>query len=332
MKQGLFALLLGLLAPVTAWAEVSELRISQQYGVGYVVLEVAQHQGYFDEQAKAQGLPGLKVSFVTLSGGSSTNDALLSDSIDIATGGVGAFLPVWDKTRGSSLDVRGIAAIATLPIALVTTNPAVRSIKDFTPQDRIALPSVKSSVQSALLQIAAEKEFGPGKQEQLDDLTVSMKHPDAYAALASARSEITAHFGVPPFQQMEQALPNGHKLLDSYEVLGGPSTFNMAWAKGTFRANNPKVVAAFLAALRQANAFIIAHPEEAARINLLEDGSTKDGALVLSIIKDPQSYFTVTPLNTGKFADFQSRTGILKHRAESWKDLFFPEIYGEQGS
>lgn len=313
------------------YAEVKELRISQQFGIGYLTLQVAKHQGFFEKQAKAAGVPDLKVSFVTLSGGASTNDALLSDSIEIATGGVGAFLPAWGKTRGS-IDIRGIAAISTMPIALVTTNPNVKTLKDFTDKDRIALPSVKSSVQAALLEIAAEKEFGQGKQEQLDGITVSMKHPDAYAALVSGKSEITAHFGSPPFQQQEQALPNAHKIVDSYQIMDGPITFNVAWAKASFREKNPKVYAAFLAALKEANAFIQAHPAEAAKIHVAEDFEKVDEALVLSIITDPHARFTVAPLNTIKFADFLFRTGAIKAKADSWKDLYFPELYTEEGS
>jgi NitT/TauT family transport system substrate-binding protein len=324
--------LLALLAATTpAHAEIAELRISQQFGVGYLPLQVARNKGLFDKHARAQGLEGLKVSFVTLSGGNSTNDALLSDSIDIATGGVGGFLPIWAKTRGN-VDVRGIAAVTTLPIALVTTNPAVKSLKDFTDKDRIALPSVKSSIQAVTLQIAAEKAFGPGSFDKLDPITVTLKHPDALAALTSGKSEITAHFGSPPFQQQELLLPGARKITDSYEALDGPVTLNVAWAKASFRDKNPKVYAAFLGALKEADTYIAANPKEAARIHLIEENSKADEALILGIVTDPDSRFSTTPLNTKKYADFLFRTGQIKAKAESWKDLYFEDIHGEQGS
>ena len=186
-RLGALALLSGLIPIGATAAEVKELRISQQFGIGSLPLQVARHQGLFEKQAKAHGLDGLKVTFVTLGGGTSANDALLSNSVDIAAGGVGPFLTVWDKTRGA-YDVKGVAAVSAMPIALVTTNPAVRTLADFTDRDRIALPSVNTSIQAVTLQIAAEKVFGPGHHEQLDAITVSMKRPDAYAALASGRS------------------------------------------------------------------------------------------------------------------------------------------------
>ena len=330
-RLGAAIALSGLMLAGAAHAEVKELRISQQFGIGYLPLQVAKHQGLFEKHAKAEGLDDLKVSFITLGGGASTNDALLSDSIHIGTGGVAPFLAAWAKTKGN-LDIRGVAAITTMPIALVTTNPAIKSLKDFTDKDRIGLPSVKVSIQAVTLQIAAEKVFGPGQHDRLDGLTVSMRHPDVYAALASGKSEVTAHFGAPPFQQQELLLPNGHKITDSYEALGGPVTLNVAWAKASFREQNPKVFKAFIAALREANAFIAAHPDQAAKIHLIEEGSAADEALVLSIIKEPASIFSVVPVSTTKYADFLFRTGQIKAKADSWKDLFFPELHAESGS
>lgn len=327
------ALLLGglLLAAAPAAAEVKELRVSQQFGIGYLPLQVARNKGLFEKHAKAEGLDDLKVSFVTLGGGASTNDALLSDSIHIATGGVGPFITAWAKTRGN-LDVKGVAAVTTLPIALVTTNPAVKSLADFGSKDRIGLPSVKVSIQAVTLQIAAEKAFGTGQHERLDPLTVSVKHPDAYAALASGKSELTAHFGAPPFQQQELRLPGARKITDSYEALGGPVTLNVAWAKAAFRDANPKVVRAFVAALREADTIIRANPDEAARIHLAEEGGAADLDLVRDIVKDPQSIFSVSPVATTKYAEFLFRTGQVKARPDSWKDLFFPDIHTESGS
>ena len=57
--------------------------------------------------------------------------------------------------------MRGIAAYNTLPLTLVTKNPKVQTIKDFTDTDRIAVPAVRASTQAILLQMAAEQAWGP---------------------------------------------------------------------------------------------------------------------------------------------------------------------------
>ena len=92
-----------------------------------------------------------------------------------------------------------------MPLYLNTSDPNVKSIKDFTSKDKIGLPAVKVSIQAVTLQMAAEQIFGPGQEHKLDALIVSMSHPAAMAALASGA--ITAHFGAPPFQYQELNRP-----------------------------------------------------------------------------------------------------------------------------
>src|SRR5690606_22724381 len=124
-------------------------------------------------------------------GGASMNDALLSGNLDFASGGVGPLLIIWDRTRGN-LDVKGVAAINAMPLYLNTRNPKVKSIEDFTDQDKIAMPAAKVSIQARTLQMAAAKIWGIENYDRLDRLTVSMKHPDGVAAMLSGGS-ITAH-------------------------------------------------------------------------------------------------------------------------------------------
>src|SRR5204863_854102 len=166
-------------------------------------------------------------------------------------GGVGPLVTLWSRTKGN-LDVKAVAAINSMPLFLNTRNPAVKTIKDFTDKDRIALPAVKVSIQAVTLQMAAEKAFGEGQQNKLDALTVTLSHPDAQTALLSGQSEITAHFGSPPFQYQQLKRPGIHTVLNSSEVLGGPTTFNVVWTTAKFRSENPKLYAAFLKALEEA--------------------------------------------------------------------------------
>ena len=44
----------------------------------------------------------------------------------------------------------------------------MKTIKDFTEKDRIALPAVRVSIQAVVLQMAAEKVFGKGQEHKLD--------------------------------------------------------------------------------------------------------------------------------------------------------------------
>ncbi len=93
---GILVLALG--APLAAQAE-GRIRIAEQFGVVYLLLNVAQEQKLIEKHGKAQGVD-IAVEFIRLSGGSAVNDALLSGQIDIAGAGVGPLLTIWDRTLG----------------------------------------------------------------------------------------------------------------------------------------------------------------------------------------------------------------------------------------
>jgi NitT/TauT family transport system substrate-binding protein len=313
-----------------AEAQVKTVRLAKQFGISYLPLTIMEDKKLLEEQAKKLGVE-VKTEWLQLSAGSPMNEALISGNLDFASGGVGPLLTIWSRTR-ANLKVKGVAAINSMPIWLTTINPDVKTIKDFTEKDRIALPAVKVSIQAVTLQMAAEQAFGPGQHGRLDTLTVSMSHPDGMAAMMSGRSEVTGHFTSAPFQYQELADPRVRKVVDSYDVLGGPHTFNVVWASTRFRDENPKIVEAFVAALDEAVKFINANRKEAAEIWVRAENSRMPAAEAERIIRLPENEWTMTPKKVMAYADFMSRNGLIPARPESWKDLFFPEMHGLPGS
>ncbi len=313
-----------------AEAQVKTVRLAKQFGISYLPLTIMEDKKLLEEQAKKLGVE-VRTEWLQLSAGSPMNEALISGNLDFASGGVGPLLTIWSRTR-ANLKVKGVAAINSMPIWLTTINPDVKTIKDFTEKDRIALPAVKVSIQAVTLQMAAEQVFGPGQHGRLDTLTVSMSHPDGMAAMMSGRSEITGHFTSAPFQYQELADPRVRKVVDSYDVLGGPHTFNVVWAATRFRDENPKIVEAFVAALDEAVNFINANRKEAAEIWVRAENSRMPAAEAERIIRLPENEWTMTPKKVMAYADFMSRNGLIPARPESWKDLFFPEVHGLPGS
>jgi len=317
--------------PPLAQAELTEIRIAEQYGIGYLPLMLMEEQKLLEKHAKANGIPDLKVGWAKFAGGNVMNDALLSNSLQFASGGVAPFVTLWARTRGN-LDVKAVGAIDSMPLLLNTRNPNVKSIKDFTDKDRIALPAAKVSIQAITLQMAAEKAFGGGQQGNLDPLTVTLSHPDAQIALLSGQSEITAHFGSPPFQYQQLKNPAIHTVLNSYDVLGGAATFNVVWTTSKFRTENPRIYDAFVKALDEAIAQINADRKAAAEayLRISKDKDTVQD--ILAMLNDPAIVFTTTPQNVMKYVDFMLRTGSIKVKPESWKDLFFPNVQALPGS
>ena len=316
--------------PASAFAEAAEIKVAQQYGIGYLPLMIMEEQKLIEKYAKANGVD-VSVSWAKFAGGNVMNDALLSNSMQFASGGVGPFVTLWSRTRGG-LDVKAVAAINSMPLLLNTRNPGVKTIRDFTDKDKIALPAAKISIQAITLQMAAEKAFGEGQQSRLDPLTVSLSHPDAQAALLSGQSEITAHFSSPPFQYQQLKNPAIHTVLNSYDVLGGPATFNVVWTTSKFRTENPKVYDAFVKALDEATAMINQDHRWAAEAYLRISRDKDTVQQIQAMLDDPAIVYTTTPQNVMKYVDFMLKTGAIKTRPESWKDLFFPNVHNLPGS
>ncbi len=306
----------------SAAAEVSTVRLAKQFGISYLPLTLVQELRLLEKRGAEQGLD-LKTEWLRFTGGSGMNDALLSGNLDLASGGVGPFLTIWGRTL-TNLKVRGVAALNAMPLWLVTVNPAVKSIGDLTAKDRIALPTAKTSIQALTLRMEAERLYGTSEAGRFDALSVSMGHPDAQVALLGGRSEITAHFGASPFQELEMRDPRARKILDSYEVLGGPHTFNLVWASTPFVSANPKVVAAFFAALEDSLTLIRDDPARAAAIWIEAEAVKMDPAEAEAIIRAPQNAWTTVPKRILSYLDLMNRAGLVAAKAGGTGDLFFP--------
>jgi NitT/TauT family transport system substrate-binding protein len=120
-------------------------------------------------------------------------------------------------------------------------------------------------------------------------------------------------------------------VLSSFDVLG-PHTFTVAWTSARFRKDNPELYAAFLDAVKEATATIAADPSGTAQSWINDSGSKLPLEMVTKVVTGPGVEWTMTPAATMKFAKFMRRVGTIKREPASWKDLFFPEIDGLNGS
>src|ERR1700694_4309928 len=196
----------GLALALPLRAEVSEVRISKQYGLPYLSVIIAEQNQLIEKHAKAMGLGEIKVDWVTIGSGGTSTDSLLAGNLDFVTSGVSNMLLLWSRTGEQ---VKAVGATGTVSPILVTRNPNVKTIADFTEKDKIAVPTVKVSMQSTILGIAAEQMYGETGRGRFDTLTVAMAHPDAAIALLSG-GEINNHFSVPPYQYQEVKAPGAH--------------------------------------------------------------------------------------------------------------------------
>jgi ABC-type nitrate/sulfonate/bicarbonate transport system substrate-binding protein len=317
---------------MTAAAEVPEIRFARQFSMGYLQFNVMENHKLVEKHAKAAGIPEVKVLWATFNSPAAMNDALLSGSVDIVSGGVPGLLTIWSRTRGTPIAVKGFAAFSSQPILLNTRNPKVKTIADFTDQDKIAVPAVKVSVQAMMLQMAAAKQWGQASFAKLDPLTVGMSPPDATIALLSESADITSVFSVPPFQSQQLEKPGIHTVLNSYEVFGGPHTFTVAWTSSQFRDKNPALYKALIAAFDEATQMLNKDVRPASQYWIDNTKSKLSLDKVAEIASGKQVRWTMVPENTMKYAEFMHAVGSIKVMPTDWKELFFPEVHGLPGS
>jgi len=260
------------------------------------------------------------------------NDALLSGSIDIVSGGVPGLLTIWARTQGTANAIKGVTAFSSQPILLNTRSPSIKAITDYTEKDKIALPAVKVSVQAMMLQMAAAKQWGQAHFAKLDPLTVGMSPPDATIALLSDSSEITSVFSVPPFQYQQLEKPGVHTVLNSTEVFGGPHTFTVAWTSTQFRDKNPALYKALIGAFQEATEMLNKDVKPAAQYWIDDVKSKLTVEKVAEIASGKEVRWTMAPESTVKYAEFMHAVGTIKVKPASWKDLFFPEVHALPGS
>jgi NitT/TauT family transport system substrate-binding protein len=298
--------LVGALLSSSAHAE-GKISIAQQFGIGYLILDVVQQQKLIEKHGKEQGID-IKVDWNSISGATAMNEALLAGALDVVSAGVPPMLTIWDRTKGKQ-NVKAIASLGSMPNYLLSNKPEVKTLNDFTDKDRIAVPAAGVGFQSRTLQIETAKLFGNDNYKKFDNISVSL-----------------------PFQYQELENPNVHKVLSSYDVLGGQATFNVLYTTQKFHDENPKTYKAFYDALAEAEKIIKADKPAAAKTYIEVEKSKLPLPLVEKIVSDPEIDFTVVPQRTYIYAEKLHEIGVLKNKADSWKDFFFEEAHGGAGS
>jgi NitT/TauT family transport system substrate-binding protein len=309
----------------------SEISVTRQPSILYFPTHIMEKQKLIEKHAARLGVGTITVKWTTFSNGGAQTDAMLSGSVDISNTGLGNMLLLWDRTKGG---VKGIVATGALPQLLVTRNPNIKTLKDFGPSDKIAVPTVKVSTQATLIQIACAKEFGPDQWARLDGNTVQLGHPDAYAALSNPQHEVTSHFSAPLFQYYElNKVPGAHVVITAADIIGGPLTQSHFFTTTRFAEANPKIVEAVKAATMEAQDFIKNDTRAAVEIYKEVTGDKTGTDEILEMLKQPgMMNFDPAPQGLMKQAAHMYKVGTLKTMPKAWTDTFLPIAHDLPGN
>jgi NitT/TauT family transport system substrate-binding protein len=325
-------LTLGLAGP--AAAESDEVRFAQQFGLLYLPMHAVVSQKLVESCAKEKGLGDVKVSMHRFSGGAAVNQALLSKNVDFAAGGIGPLLKIWDKTKGR-LNVRAMTNLAAMPLKLNTNDARVKQLRNYVglSDHKIATPSVKVSIQAVVLQMAAEKKWGKGNAFKLDDITVSMKHPSATAALLAGGQTVRSHFATLPTSWRELTSGKVHNVMTSYDVLGGRHSTVAMYNAEAWKNDNPKLYECVWKSFRTAISWINEDKKRAAGLYHSFTKSKLDLGEVEKMLTTPgEMDYSLAPERTMQFAQFLHSIGSIKNMPGSWKDYYWENNHDQKGS
>ena len=168
------------------------------------------------------------------------------------------------------------------------------------------------------------QKYGKDQAFRFDPYTVTMNHGDAAAALLSGSGAIVGHYASAPLDQMVRKTPGYRSIMNTDDIMGGSTTFTMISTRADFPQKNPKVYAAFIAALKEAHELIGKDKSTAADI-LIESmggGSRWSKEDMIAILNDPKIVYTTRPENLMKYANFMHEIGSIKLKPKSVAELF----------
>jgi NitT/TauT family transport system substrate-binding protein len=307
------------------------VKFVQQRGLLYLPVDMMVSGEILQKEATKMGLGTIDATVTTLSGPGPVTDALLSGAADYGTAALPSLLTLWDKTHGTANEIKAVGTVANGAMVLYTINPNVKSIADFTDQDRIAVPSVRISFNAMMLEMAAEKQWGD--PHKLDHLTVGLSHPDAVAALSAGygKATVTAHIAVQPFTDRGLKLPGARVIADSREVFGGPLTQITLLATKQTKEKNPALFTCVANALEESIKVCNADKKAAAVLWKKAQNAPEPVDDLFALLSDPGFEFTSQPHRIAHFAGFLNRIGSMKSKVDDWKDLFWETAYKQKG-
>jgi NitT/TauT family transport system substrate-binding protein len=315
-----------------AAADPPSVRIMRSSDLAALPLIIVEHDHLIEKQALARGLGAVTVEWQNPASGNPL-DALYAGKTDfVAILDFGSFVAAWDERSGTPRELRALTSLARMPYLLLSRNPAVATIRDFTGKDRIAVPALRNSLPAELLEMAAAQEWGMGHFDGVDAIVVARGDETADDAMHSGKTDIDTHFVRLPLSDDERADPAVHRVMDSFDI-GGPHSVAVLATMSPFRDANPVLCAAIAAAIGEADDYITHNRGAAAEIY---DSAVKGQDIPVEVLSDmlgdPDLRYQPGPEGTVRLTGFLHQIGRLTHSPDSWQQLFFPEIYRLGGS
>ena len=271
------------------------IHIAYQYGIGYAPAMIAKEKGYLE-----QLLPDVTITWQLMNSGSTINAATIAGDIDFALMGTAPFLIGIDK----GVPYKLFTGMSTyMPTGLVCNDPEIKSLSDFTAEDRIVA-------------MGADKYLGD--PHALDTNIIGMSNPEGFATVLAGNSEVKAQLASVHYYL--RLVEHGyHDIMPLDQVfMAEPTLLLGAISTETLEAH-PEYLEAMRQALEQGRAFLREHPEEAAKILAEIEGTTPEQ--MSSYLSYPTLKFTEQTQGIFALAQFMAKAGFITKAPTSFADF-----------
>lgn len=300
-------------ASVTSGAPAT-FTLVYQPGLGAVTFLTLKIQKTLEKQ-----FPDTTFQWKVVNSGSAVRNAIIAHQGDLGTLGVPPFLVGWDKGVGWKV----LLATSRRDAWLVAVNPKFKSLKDFGPNDKIAVVAPDSQ-QAIILRKAAQEQLG--NAHALDMNLVSLSSSVGEQALLSGK--IAAQLSGPPYQNQEVAA-GGHIVLHSDGVFG-PVGAGVIVLPQSFYNQYPAFSKQIYQDFLNVTAWVEGHQRQAAQY-LASDKASAGGGTVAqfaSLLADPDLIYNKTPSGLIAYATFMQSIGLINKVPSSVNELELPTVYG----
>ena len=131
---------------------------------------------------------------------------------------------------------------------------------------------------------------------------------------------------ISPYNFMEEAADNVHKIEIGEDVWPNGNTFIVGVASNKLKENKPELYQAVCDAMEEAMEYTKENPQETAEI--LSDGYDATADEILSWMNDPASSYTTQLQGIMDLADFMVEAGFLENGPKDISEIAFDNVKG----
>jgi len=291
-------------------SQTKSITIAYQGGIGYAPIHVMEAKKLIEENYDGQ----IEVKFQKLDSGSAINEGIIGETIDVGCMG---FAPAISAVA-AGIPCKIISGLCSQSHGLMTNKESIKTLKDITSSDKIALVK-EGSFQHLLLAMAAEKELGDA--HALDNNIQAMAHAEGMAALESGT--VALHLTSSPFINQERESGKYNELNEIEAVWPKGNTFLVAVGSEKLK-NDEKLFEAVSKALEQAIDFINNNLDETVQIEskylALDEETTR------KYLDDDACSFFGELKGAEDMYSFMYRAGFIENKISSVDEIKYENV------